>query len=1129
MQRYGSEILYSASDVVNFLECEHLIHLDLIDLYTPLPRTEDDDQAKLIQAKGHAHEAAYVTQLKAAGFTFIDIAKTAGNLDARITATLQAMQDGIEVIYQATLKDGNFIGHADFLQRVSIPSKLGNFSYEVSDTKLSRTTKAKFIIQLAFYSAMVAKLQGREPRMMHVVLGDRSEQSFRYADYSRYFMSLRDRFLQRVTGNTIQTYPDPCEKCAQCKWRTNCENRRTEEDHLCLVANITKTQIKKLQDAGITTLEALGSLTAQSTIPKIPADTLEKLRHQAYLQLKARKTGQRQYEILPADPEGKRGFARMPPPDPGDLFFDMEGNPLEDGGLEYLFGLYLFNHGQPEFKAFWAHSRGEEKVAFEQFMDFVTDRLAQFPNAHIYHYAAYEASALKKLMSLHGTREAEVDNLLRQGKLIDLYKVVKEGIRVSEPRYSIKNIEHFYMQARGGEVKTAGASIVYYEQWKETQDPKLLQDIADYNLDDVRSTYELREWLLSLRPIGMAWANQPSSIAQQSTASIPVALNEAEQRLIPYRQRMVDPLPQDRVQWTADHYLSELTYQLLDFHRRAAKPAWWAMFERMEMDPSEILDDAECISEMTLDAANPPQQVKQSIAYTYRYSDQETKLKSGDTCIRLDGSGTVKLESVDHDEQRVVIKSSVRKGPPPAMLSVGLGGPIATASLTDAIYRFADSLLRQDGKYAAIESFIRREPPRIRGHQAGSGIIDESQPALPQIIEAIANLDRSYIFVQGPPGAGKTFTGSHVIVELMRRGFRIGVSSNSHKAIGNLLEAIERVAKEQRFTFYGVKKSAAASGQSDPIWDFIAHLDSNAGAPLAIRAGALLLAGTPWFFADPIVDQQVDFLFVDEAGQVALANLVAIGTSAKNIVLLGDQMQLAQPVQGIHPGCSGQSSLDFLLNGIATIPADRGIFLKTTYRMHPEICRFISEAVYDSRLEPELANAQRTLVLAPGAHPALKPAGIRYLVIEHDACSQRSQEEADAVKEIYSSLLQQKYVDKHGTACPLTVQNILVLAPYNMQVNLLKQVLPDGARVGTVDKFQGQEAEAVIVSMATSSGEYLPRFIDFLYSKNRLNVALSRAKCFALLIANPALMSIHCSTPEDMAMVNTLCWIKDFS
>jgi superfamily I DNA and/or RNA helicase len=295
------------------------------------------------------------------------------------------------------------------------------------------------------------------------------------------------------------------------------------------------------------------------------------------------------------------------------------------------------------------------------------------------------------------------------------------------------------------------------------------------------------------------------------------------------------------------------------------------------------------------------------------------------------------------------------------------------------------------------------------------------------------------------------------------------------------------------------------------------------------ESDANLVAGTAWLFAHEGMNQSLDYLFVDEAGQVSLANLIAAGTCARNIVLLGDQMQLSQPIQGVHPGRSGESALDYLLDGRATIPSDRGIFLATSYRMHPEVCRFISDAVYDGRLHPEARNAKRTLVLGDSAHPWLKPAGLVHAPMSHSGCSQGSADEAQAVLALYQSALNQSYTDEHGRVHPMGPDNILVVAPYNVQVNLLQRTLEEagiqGARVGTVDKFQGQEAELVIVSMTTSGPDDLPRDIEFLFSKNRLNVAISRAKCLAVVLANPQLLGVRCQTPEQMALVNTLCWV----
>lgn len=1126
MQKRDGVVLYSASDLVNYLECEHLTSLDLIDLETPLPRTEDSDEAKLIQAKGYSHESAFFEQLKQRHPRVIDIAATGGGNAQKVAATTQAMRDGYDIIFQATLQEGCLIGHADFLRKASIPSELGSWSYEVLDTKLSRSPKAKFIIQLAFYSSMVGKVQGVEPQLMHVILGDKSEATYRFADYARYLSLITHRFLERVQGSDVETYPAPCAKCDQCKWSGLCDERRLSDDHLSQVANITRLQVKKLELAGVKTLEVLAKFPEDTRIPKMPPETLTKLHKQARLQLMARETGERHLELLHEVDERLRGFSRLPLPAEGDLFFDMEGDPFEEGGLEYLFGLYFFENEQAQFKAFWAHSRAEEKVAFEAFMDFVTSWLRKYPNAFIYHYAAYEQTALKKLMSLHGTREAEVDNLLRAQKLVDLYKLVREGIRVSEPRYSIKNIEHFYLESRTGDVKNAGASIVYYEKWKETADPQLLKDIEDYNYDDVRSTYGLRQWLLTLRPAHLEWLTPRAT--KEETPEIG-ELTDEERRLIPYREFLVDRLPQERNSLGQDKHLFELTYQFLDFHRRAAKPEWWAMFSRKELSEEELLEDGECLAGLWPDTANPPRKEGRSVRYSFFFPEQESKLKTGDGASIAQTSDPVSGLVIDEERRHVSFKLSSSRDPLSLPVALGPGMPVSSKPLIEAVFRFADSLVKSERTYSAIEAILTQSLPSIVGHTKGAPILSSSDNALPEIINAISNLDGSYIFVQGPPGAGKTYTGSHVIVSLLKQGYKVGISSNSHKAINNLLHGVEKVAKAEGFVFRGAKKSTSAKPESCLEGEFIENIFNNDEILDCLEGfGAYqLVAGTAWLFADSGIDQRLDYIFVDEAGQVALANLVAMGTSARNIVLLGDQMQLGQPIQGVHPGRSGESSLEYLLNGKATIPAEQGIFLEKTWRMHPDVCRFISDAVYDGRLEAEPNNANQELVLNGNAHPALKPTGIRYLPIEHDACSQRSEEEAALVLELVTSLLEQSYRDKQGATYPITLDDILVVAPYNMQVNLLKKTLPDGARVGTVDKFQGQEAEVVIVSMATSNGDYLPRFIEFLYSKNRLNVAISRAKCLAVFVANPALMAIKCSTPEDMALVNTLCWVKE--
>jgi uncharacterized protein len=359
-------------------------------------------------------------------------------------------------------------------------------------------------------------------------------------------------------------------------------------------------------------------------------------------------------------------------------------------------------------------------------------------------------------------------------------------------------------------------------------------------------------------------------------------------------------------------------------------------------------------------------------------------------------------------------------------------------------------------------------------------------------------------------------------VSLIAVGKRVGVSSNSHKAINNLLSKIEEVAEERGITFSGVKKASS----SDPDSYLHGHLIIDVEDNDEVEGGVFdLIGGTAWLFAREGLDQQLDYLFVDEAGQVSLGHLVAMGSAARNIVLVGDQMQLGQPIQGAHPGDSGLSTLDYLLQGNATIAPDRGILLDVSWRMHPSIQSFISEAVYDGRLRAHPDCSRQTLLLEEKLRAQIPPYGIQIIAMDHRGCSQRSDEEVQTVANLVDKLLGQRFVNRHGNEGTINLESILVVAPYNLQVNALKERLRQGARVGTVDKFQGQEAEVVIISLATSTPDDLPRHVDFFYSKNRLNVAISRARTLTVVLANPRLLELDAKSVEHLRLVNTLAWL----
>jgi predicted RecB family nuclease len=1107
------QLVFSASDLVTFLGCRHATFLDRKNLDEPMPLAAEDPLLKLLQDKGLAHEQQYLQSLQAQGKTVVEIPSEGSPLD-RVARTREEMASGADVIYQGALLQGRWQGYADFLVRAAGTTRFGSYAYEPVDTKLSLTAKPKHAMQLAVYAMLLGAEQGAAPSHMHIVLGDGTVATVRVADIYSYFEAARQRMEGFVDSLPAKSSGEPCAHCAVCRWSERCEAGWEKDDHLSWVANITRSQRGKLVAAGISTVEALAASAPETRIADLNPAIFQRINAQARLQVAKRKDGQNRVQLL-APVDGK-GFARLPKPDPGDLFFDMEGDPLIPLGLEYLFGFVHVVGGNPVFVPFWGHTREEERRAFEQAVDFMTAQLTRFPDARVYHYAKYEETALKRLAMMHGTREAELDHLLRAGKLVDLYRVVRESIQVSEPSYSIKNLESFYMPPRSGEVKSADASIVVYEQWRQLQDPKLLQEIADYNEEDCRSTLKLRDWLLSLKPVETPWNEGGTEEAVDPERA--ARRREAEERTAETIARLTRAPAQQQP-------FRELVGHLLEFHRREDKPSYWAMFNRQELKEDKLVEDAECIGGLRRDPSAPPYSVKRSQVHTFLFPPQDFKMRVGTRPKRaatLKDAGEIVL--LDEELGQIALKIGAKGEPYEEAFSLIPPGPIDADAQREAIYRFGEAVIAGSDEYRAVSSILKRERPRVAGLTAGSSIIPDGAHLLDAASSAIARLEHSYMLVQGPPGTGKTFLSAHAIVDLLAQGQRIGVASNSHKAINNLLLEVERQALERNVPFRGAKKCSEQEHQlnGSMIVDVFDNEAMSAG-------GYDLIAGTAWLLSRPEFDQTLDTLFIDEAGQVSIANVVAMGVSARNIVLVGDQMQLGQPMQGVHPGESGTSALEFVLGDLATVPADRGIFLPVTRRMHPDVCRFISEAVYEGRLRPAPGNSNQRLILDVAADAALRPTGISFVPVVHADCSQKSTEEARRIQAIYECLLAQSWTDQHGEARKISVEDILVVSPYNMQVNLLKSVLPDGARVGTVDKFQGQEAAVVLISMTASTAEDIPRGIEFLYSRNRLNVAISRAQCLAVVVANPQLLEAPCNTIEQLKLVNTLCFVKAYS
>lgn len=1118
---------FSATDLVNYLGCRHATYLDMRSLEEDLEKAEADDTMRLLQRKGLAHEQAYLERLRSDGREIVEIDRD-GSLQDRAAATWSAMSDGVDVIYQAALHREPWRGDADFLVRCPRPSALGDYSYEVLDTKLAKKAAPGYLIQLCVYTDLLEGLQELRPECMYLLLGDGTEQRFRVDDFFYYYALARRRFEAWIAGPPADTNPDPCAHCTYCHWREVCARRWEEDDHLSRVANIRKTQIAALRNAGINTLTDLALLDAGRQIADTSQEGLARLRAQAALQYRKAKTGKDAWELLDFD-EGK-GLSRLPEPDRGDLFFDMEGDPLYPGGLEYLFGVVTVVAGRPAFKAFWAHDHDQERRAFVDFMAFLDAHLRRFPAAYIYHYNHYETTALKRLAGRYGICEEQLDNLLRRERFVDLYQVVRESIRTSEPRYSLKNLETFYMQ-RSGEVATAAESVVVYNLWQEAGDDDLLRQIARYNEDDCVSTWKLRDWLVSLRPVHASWFRGHENGGQlsgrrQSGGRESVGVSAAE-----------SPAAAARKDWEIEYEDCQRRLgvfeedppedgrriaDLLEFHNREAKPEWWAAFERRNKTTDELIEDVECLGGLQKSAV-PPVRDRRSTVYTFRFPPQDFKLKTGDHIANaqtMDRAGTI--QDINESKGLVQVRQGPSVQPLPPNASIVPGGPVDARVIRAGIYRHAERFIRDAKTPRAATDLLRRAVPRIRGRTPGTPVVEPGREGIDGYLDAVAHLDDSYLFIQGPPGAGKTFTSAHLIVALIERGHKVGIASNAHQAIHNLLDKVVEVAQDRGVSFRGVKKSSGGNPDSVYKGEFV----KNVGRTGDIEGDADLYAGTAWLFSDPHLADCLDYLFIDEAGQVSTANVVGMSSSTRNIVLVGDQMQLGQPMKGTHPGEAGMSVLEFLLQGRDTIPSDRGIFLGTTWRLKPSICRFVSDAFYDGRLENHTETTRRRLLLEESGLPE---EGIVMIAADHGGCSQKSAAEGEVVRACYEELLGQSFADERGRTRSLTRADILVVSPYNVQVNHLRSALPDGARVGTVDKFQGQEAPVVLVSMVTSTAEDLPRHMEFLYSRNRLNVAVSRAQCLAVVVLNPRLLEAPCRTVEQMRLVNVFCRLEQYA
>ncbi|MCY4087738.1 MAG: TM0106 family RecB-like putative nuclease [Actinomycetia bacterium] len=1110
MQLVEGRLVFSPSDLSGFTDCAHLTRLETEVAFGRRSRPQGRSRYRdLIARKGEEHEASFLERLEAQGADVVRIdpgEPRDWGLAARRTE--EAMRSGAQVIYQAVLlvddpeSGTSWRGSADFLERVERldePTALGPYSYEAVDTKLARLEKPSHILQLCFYSEGIARIQGLKPERFHVELGSGRRRSFALVDFEAYYRRVRAGFVTAVEAEE-PTEPYPCEHCSICDFRGECDAWWDQRDHLTLVAGIRRDHVDGLAAAGIDTLTALAQAAPGVQVDGIRSEALDTLRDQARLQFESRGLEQPDWHRLELA-EG-RGFGLLPRPSEGDVIFDIEGDPWWEParGLDFLFGLAALEEGTRRYQAIWGHDREGERRAFEELIDRINERRNRFPEMHVYHYGSYEQTAIKQLMGLYGTREEQVDALLRGKVFVDLHTVVRQALRVGVPSYSLKQIEQLLGFRRAADVDSGSEAVLLYEEWLTTGDGRLLDRIAAYNREDCLATLALRDWLLGVRPDGSTWFEPPDPREPNPDRE---AADAAREQL---RLALADEASTGSGWWLAG--------QLLDYHRREARPGWWAYFDRRDrMSLEELVEDSEAIGRLVPVPGAEPVAVRKSRGYWLMFPEQQHKLSPGSGAADPATERGEPIEALDDAEGRLMITRGPKRLSDPLPQALIPEGPIWDGAQREALSRLGQSIRDTTKRYPALESILDRARPRFLGHEDRASIQTND---LPELRELAHGLDRSHLFIQGPPGSGKTWTASRIITHLIGEGQRVGVAATSHKAIHNLLEEIEHAAADENLAFHGLKKSTRQEG-SEYNGRLIESVSSY-GPFDDPDPGVRLFAGTSWLFGRQELDQSLDTLVIDEAGQVSLADALAIGTSARNVILLGDPLQLPQVVQGSHPEGSAHSILEHLLGDDPTIPPDRGIFLERTRRMHPDICRFISEIVYARRLTWTRDTERQNSAFGTG---------LRYLSIEHDSNQSASPEEAQAVAARISEMLGSNYTDTNGHTAPLQPADFMAVTPYNAQVRRLRNALDTAGLTdvpaGTVDKFQGQEAPVVFFSMATSTGEDVPRNLEFLFSRNRLNVAISRDKCLAHVVCNPRLLEAKARTIDQMQLINALC------
>lgn len=1102
---------YSPNDLLRFLDSPFSSWMDRASLINEAYLSKKDNEMEnitkqILFQEGLLVEKDIISEIKRGVVNFIELKFSPEKIEDNIKKTIDAMKNGVKYIFQAHLKDGHFYGIADVLEKREGKSSLGNYHYIVKDIKRSPVPKSKFIIQICSYCDMLEKIQGVRPLEASILLGNKDEEFFNVDDYFSFYLNLKNNFLNYHSQFDINNMPIPDEIENNWYWSNLARDKMIENESLNLLGNVDKEEIKELSEYGITKISDITDLSNIDLSNRVKDRIIKQKK--AYLE--------KSIILLENDKSDPKGLFNLPPLNEEDIFLDVVfSENLSKDGFVFLYNIYFFDQENSYYKnkIFESYNKTFEEKTYKRAILFIRDTIKEKGKIYIYSKKTYEN--LIKVASEYDTFVPFVEGLYFKHKFIDIESILKQSFVFGIENYTIEkiceNIGYDYKELESEtslfSVKTFGKNPSNKERANE-----FFYGVVGNKIKAVKYIYD--------------WLN----IQQKESGLNYIPFNEREEYAF-YEEKQNakddDNKNEDKLflensftfdlekYKTADkkNKVIMLLKQLSKFHSHESKPNIMEKQELYLLSENKWKTNPRCLAFLKL--VNIEENI---ITYSFE-KNQETKIKEGDVVSLYQNKYlSAKVVEFDIEKNKIALnfsKNKIKYAIKYKNISIMETNHIPSDNIEKNINRYLE---RMDDNHEnlniskAIFDFFIKAYPTISGKFKGYKLYDESKELLPQAIDVISKMDNTCLSIQGPPGAGKTYISSNVIAHLVKNGKKVAISSNSHKAINNLLIKTKELVNTQVVKINKKEDDLEELG--------ILCLDDK--KYLKEMEKYSVVGGTVFKLSKADLNDHFDYLFIDEAGQVCLANLLAMGVCAKNIVLIGDQMQLEQPIQALHPGDSGKSALEYLLEGYKTIPSNYGFFLAETRRMNKELCHVVSKYFYEGKLySHESANKRRLIISNSNVY---KEKGFQFIDIYHKNNSQYSKEEVKKIKEIVDDLLLEK-LEIDGIEREITLEDIIIVSPYNMQVSKIKKVLPE-AKVGSVDLFQGQEAPIVIFSLAASSSG--SRGIEFLLNENRINVALSRGKCLAIMVGSPEIVNSKADNINELRLLNLFCELRKF-